>query len=217
MARRAALFDLDRTLVSVNTAALYVRWQVRTGEARKRDFAKTLYWLGQYTLGVIDAETIIRDAARGMEGRDVAAFERRLREWVDAEVVPHVSEAARREVALRTQAGDLCAVLTSSTTYSAVPLAENVGIAHVLATRLDERDGRFTGRLLDPLCYGEGKVAIAERWAREQDVDLRASVFYTDSISDRPMLERVGEPVVINPDPRLRLLAWRKGWRVESW
>ena len=217
MARRAALFDLDKTLVRVNTAALYVRWQVRNGEARRRDFAKTLYWLGQYTLGVIDAETIVRQAARAMRGRAVDEFESKLRAWVDDEVMQHVSLSARREVERRRAAGDLCAVLTSSTTYSAVPLAEKLGIEDVLANQLEEHAGIFTGEIVNPLCYGAGKVAVAEQWARERDVDLANSVFFTDSISDRPMLERVGEPVAINPDPRLRLLAWRRGWRVERW
>ncbi len=217
MTRRAALFDMDRTLVRVNTAALYVRWQVRTGEARRRDLAKTLFWLGQYTLGVIDVDVIAREAARGVRGRDVADFAARLDAWVREEVLPHVAPAAVREVTRRREQGDLCAVLTSSTTFSAGPVAAHVGIDEVLATRLEEEAGRFTGRVVDPICYGAGKVALAETWANEHDVDLGESAFYTDSISDLPMLERVKEPVVINPDPRLRLLAWRRGWRVEKW
>ncbi len=101
-----------------------------------------------------------------------------------------------------------------------IHIAKQNGLRHLscmLATRLEEEAGRFTGRVVDPICYGAGKVALAETWANEHDVDLGESAFYTDSISDLPMLERVKEPVVINPDPRLRLLAWRRGWRVEKW
>lgn len=217
MARHAALFDLDRTLVHVNTAALYVRWQVRTGEEPRRELARTLFWLAQYTLGVVDAESLARRAARGLSGRNEADFQVRLAAWVREEVLPHVTTAARREVTRRHARGDLCAVLTSSTRYAAEPVASQLGIQDVLATKLEVRDGRFTGRVVDPMCYGAGKVAVAEAWALERNVDLAHSAFYTDSISDRPMLERVIEPVAINPDPRLRVLAWRRGWRVESW
>ena len=73
-----------------------------------------------------------------------------------------------------------------------------------------------TGRCVD-LCYGPHKVRFAERWAEEHGVDLAHSAFYTDSVSDLPMLQRVGEARVINPDPRLRVLARRHGWRVETW
>jgi phosphoserine phosphatase len=65
------------------------------------------------------------------------------------------------------------------------------------------------------VCYGQGKVVWAERFAAEHDVDLAASYFYTDSISDLPLLERVGHPVVVNPDLRLRRLARKRGWPLE--
>jgi phosphoserine phosphatase len=68
-----------------------------------------------------------------------------------------------------------------------------------------------------PLCFGAGKVVHASAWARDHGVDLSASAFYTDSVSDLPMLERVGEPRVINPDLRLRRVARRRGWPIESW
>jgi phosphoserine phosphatase len=66
-----------------------------------------------------------------------------------------------------------------------------------------------------PVCYGQGKVVWAERFAAEWDVDLAASYFYTDSISDLPLLERVGHPIAVNPDTRLRRLARARRWPVE--
>ncbi|MEO5728482.1 MAG: haloacid dehalogenase-like hydrolase, partial [Byssovorax sp.] len=77
--------------------------------------------------------------------------------------------------------------------------------------------GIFTGRAEAPLCLGEGKVVRAERLARALGFRLEDAIFYTDSISDLPLMERVAEPVAINPDPRLRRLAERRGWRIERW
>lgn len=216
-AARAALFDMDRTLVRVNTAPLYVRWQFTRGEATRVDVARTLWWVAQYTFGVIDAETIAARAALAMRGRDEASFRKAVRDWVHEQVLPHVGPAARAEVERRRAEGYECAILTSSTIYAAEPVAEALGIEHVIASRLEVVNGSFTGYHLAPLCYGRGKVLAAERWAAARGIDLARSLFYSDSISDLPMLERVGDPVVVNPDPRLWWTARRRGWRVERW
>jgi HAD superfamily hydrolase (TIGR01490 family) len=215
--RRAAFFDMDKTLLTVNTARLYVAHQWHQGKARRRDVAMVSWWLLRYALGVLDAETVARQLARPWAGVDEAAVRDETRAWVERAVLPTLSAAGLREVEARRRAGDLCVLLTSSTVYAATPVADAVGIAHVLASRLGVREGRFTGEIELPFCYREGKVAVAERWAAAHDVSLDASSFFTDSISDLPMLLRVGEPVVVNPDLRLGLEARRRGWPVQHW
>ena len=97
------------------------------------------------------------------------------------------------------------------------PLAELLGVPDLLCTELEVVDGRLTGRHIAPACAGAGKVVYAERYAAEHGVDLGRSYFYTDSYSDLPMLERVGCPRVVNPDPRLRRRARARGWEIERW
>ena len=99
----------------------------------------------------------------------------------------------------------------------AEPLAATLGLDAVLCSRLEVEAGRFTGRIVEPLCFGRGKVSWAERWAASLGVDLAASAFYTDSFNDLPMLERVGHPVAVNPDLRLARHARRRGWRISLW
>ena len=97
-------------------------------------------------------------------------------------------------------------------------LAEHFGIEHVLASALvEDAQGNFTGEPVRPLPYGPGKVLVARAWALAHDVDLEASAFFTDSVSDLPLLEAVAEPVAVNPDPRLWWAATRRGWRVVYW
>jgi len=76
--------------------------------------------------------------------------------------------------------------------------------------------GKLTGRVRT-LAYGEGKARAVGAWAAERGVALSDCVFYSDSMSDRPLLDLVGEPVAVNPDPRLAAHALRQGWRVEDW
>jgi len=71
--------------------------------------------------------------------------------------------------------------------------------------------------VVKPMCYGAGKVARAERLARERGFSLSDATFYSDSITDLPLLERAGEAVVVNPDGRLRRVARRRGWSVLRW
>jgi phosphoserine phosphatase len=78
-------------------------------------------------------------------------------------------------------------------------------------------DGAFTGRLVEPLCYGVGKLARARELAARVGFDLDEATFYSDSYTDLPLLEAVRTPVAVNPDPRLARLARRRGWRVERW
>ena len=79
------------------------------------------------------------------------------------------------------------------------------------------RDGELTGSFNRPLCYGEGKLERARALVRSLDARFEQTAFYTDSITDLPLLEAVGHPVVVNPDARLRRVAKRRGWLIEDW
>ena len=213
---KAAFFDMDRTLVRVNTGRLYVRWRFERGEASLRDAARYTLWIAQYTLGVIDPTSVTRRAVRTLEGVREDDFRREVGQFFEEKVVPHISRDARRAVERYREEGYRLVILSASTPYATEPLAEELCIDHVLCSELAVHDGVFTGTCAS-LCYGHGKVRAAEAWAEAHDVDLAASVFFSDSTSDLPMLERVGKPVCINPDPRLRLQAWRRRWPIQTW
>lgn len=214
---RVALFDMDRTLVEVDTATLYVRYQRRIGEVGILGVARVAYWMLQYTLGILDAEAVAAAVALGYRGRSEAAMLARCREWFQSDVLPHVTGAARAAVERHRREGHVTAIVTGATRYAAEPLAELLGIEHVLCTRLAVSDGAFTGEVLRPMAYGAGKVTLVEELGARVGFSLEEAAFYTDSITDRPLLERVGHPVVVNPDGRLRALARERGWPVESW
>ena len=97
---------------------------------------------------------------------------------------------------------------------SLAPLARRLGIEHMLYTRLEVEDGRFTGRVVEPICFEEGKIYWIREFIEEHGVDLAKSFFYTDSVTDMPLLDMVGHPVVVNPDPLLYRRALRRRWPV---
>lgn len=215
---RAALFDMDRTLVRRQTASLYVRYQRDIGEASLLDMARVAYWVAQYTLGVIDVESIAMRSLAPLAGTAEQTLIDRCDGWFDRYVREHVTDAGRHAVAYHQARGDVVAIVTGATPYAARPLARMLGIEHVLASELERDDARnFTGRPERPLCFGAGKITRALALAERLGFALEDAVFYSDSYTDLPLLSHVAEPVVVNPDARLRREARRRGWRVERW
>lgn len=114
--------------------------------------------------------------------------------------------------------GDLLVLLTASSSYLAELAVRDLKLDAALANRFEvDAHGLHTGRSLGALCFGVGKLTHARTFADAHQVALKDCTFYTDSFSDVPVLEAVGTPVMIAPDPMLRRLARRRGWRIEEW
>jgi HAD superfamily hydrolase (TIGR01490 family) len=215
----AALFDMDRTLLRRETGSLWMKYQRDIGEASLFDMARVTYWVAQYRLGIAKVEEIAERVTRTLEGRSEAQFIAQCEDWFDRYVEKHISDEGRRAVEDHRKKDHVIAIVTGATPYAARPLARRLGIEHVIASELevDDRTKCFTGRPRKPLCYGHGKVSLSTVLGEKLGFALDEATFYTDSVTDLPLLERVKVPVVINPDPRLRRVARRRGWRVETW
>jgi HAD superfamily hydrolase (TIGR01490 family) len=207
----AAFFDMDRTLITVNSARLWVGYLWRQGELSKRDLLRSAAGLLGYRLAIVDMEKLARAAVERLQGEHEGEMRRRVRQWYDAEIRHTVREQMLDVVEDHRRRGHRLVLLTASSPYIAEPLAGDLDLDHVISSRFEVDEGRFTGRLIEPLCYADGKVHLSERWAAERSVDLDKSWFYSDSFTDVPMLERVGNPVVVDPDARLQRWARREG------
>jgi HAD superfamily hydrolase (TIGR01490 family) len=215
---RAALFDMDRTLIRCDTASLFVRYQRDVGEATAGQQLRVAWWLLQYTFGIIDAEGVAERALADFRGREERWMAHACRDWYRRYVKAHIAEAGRQAVARHRARGDVLAIVTGATRYAAEPLAEELGIDHVVCTQLDVSSaGRFTGRVRKPMCYGAGKIVRAHEIAERFGFTLPEATFYSDSITDLPLLQAVGHPVVVNPDARLLRAARQRGWPIERW
>jgi len=209
---------MDRTLIRRDSATLYTRYRRDIGEASWRDSLQVAWWLLQYTLGVVDAERIAEQALRSFRGKREAWMIESCETWFSDYVLEHVCAAGRDAVRRHREAGEVIAIVTGATPYAARPLARELGIDHVVCTELEvDGDGCFTGRVNPPLCYGAGKITRLGSIAERERFTLEDATFYSDSITDLPLLERVKTPIVVNPDARLRRVAQQRGWRIERW
>lgn len=209
-----AFFDMDETLLHVNSANLWVKHLWRSGEISRLDLVKTFGWLVGYKLALVDVRKLAEDAVARLEGESEDDMRRRVLNWYEEQVRPHIIDAMVERVEDHREQGHRTVLLTASSPYVAEPCARDVGIDDFRSTRFEVHGGRFTGRLDGPMCYGDGKVAIAKEYAASHGYDFENSWFYSDSYTDLPMLEHVDNPVATNPDPRLLRHARRTGMQV---
>lgn len=216
---KIALFDMDKTLVRKDTAGLYIRYEYDIGRASIWRVARVFGWRMRYTLGWLPAEQIAQRVLGWYTGRDVTELRRENKQWARQYVFPHIGEMARSTVRQHQEAGDFVMMVTAQTRYAAEPVMEELGIEHLVASELEVQDGKISGRISWPLCYGPGKVERARDYLREYlgTDDLSGATVYTDSITDEPLLLAAGVPIAVNPDPRLLALAIEKGWTIQRW
>lgn len=214
---RAAFFDLDWTLVRADTASVYTQYRRGRGELGPSRTLRVAWWGLLHAVGLMDAHAATERGYADLRGRTEASLFEHSAGWFQSGVAGLISRAARATVQAHQARGEHVAIITAQTPYIAAPFARELGIERLISTTLEVREGRLTGKVQKPVSYGQGKVVLAEREARERGFSLDDATFYSDSVSDLPLLQRVGTPVAINPDRRLLRAARREGWRVETW
>jgi putative phosphoserine phosphatase/1-acylglycerol-3-phosphate O-acyltransferase len=210
--RIGAFFDLDRTLIAGFSALDFFRDGWRSGWVSPADVATAVITATRFQMGQTSFSGLVAGTAGLLRGRaevDLTAMgERLFRE----RLAPAIYPESRALVEAHRRKGHTMAIVSAATPYQIEPLARSLGVEHVLCTKLQVRAGRFTGGLVRPLCYGEGKAEAVRRLARRHRIDLSQSYFYTDSDEDLPLLEIVGRPRPTNPNRRLRQIAASRGW-----
>jgi len=218
--RRAAFFDVDKTLLPGSSLYLFARGLYRRGFYDLRDIAAFAF--GQLVFRLTGAE-----GRRGMEAareQALAFIEGRRRDDlvqighdIVVEVIgPRIYPGMRRVIDDHHARGDRTYLVTAAPRELAEGIATYLGMDGALGTEAELVDGTYTGRLLGPVLHGPAKLDAVVRLANEQGFDLRTSSAYSDSVNDRPLLEGVGRPVAVNPDRYLRDLAAERGWPVQD-
>lgn len=210
----AAFFDMDHTIVLGNTGRMYAESLRDRGEIDWRHMVRMSSIMLRYRLSVVDMNEVMRSVVSRLQGTPVEELRDRCVALFDERIRPKVSAAAVEAIEGHRRLGHRVVLLTAQTTFMAEPLCRHLRIEDSLCTRLEVEEGRLTGSIVGPACYGDGKRHWAARYADEHGVDLDRSYFYTDSYSDLPMLEAVAYRRVVNPDARLRLHATLRRWPV---
>lgn len=213
----AAFFDVDHTLIACNSARKWVEHLWRNDQISIAAALRSVWWLVKYRMSILDYEQVTADVVSEYAGRTVESLVEEIGAWFHADIEPEICVEGIERIAWHRARGHTLVLLTSGTFFSVAPLQAILDVPHLVCTRLEIVDGELTGKHVAPSCFGPGKLKAAIAFAEQHGVDLDASYFYTDSYSDLPMLERVGHPRVVNPDPRLRRYAEQHDWPFEIW
>jgi HAD superfamily hydrolase (TIGR01490 family) len=215
---RIAFFDLDKTLISRNSASLWIRYEFEAGRITTRQALQAVVWVIRYNLGAADMAEPIRRSIEALAGQPEDEIRDRTQRFHANLIRPLYRPGARRALEQHRAAGHRLVLLTSASNYLAEQVCGDLELDDYVCNRLEvDGRGRYTGRPIEPLCFGPGKVVLAERYAAAQGSSVNTCAFYSDSLSDLPMLEAAAQPMVVHPDVRLRRLARKRGWRILDW
>ncbi|HEX7374149.1 MAG TPA: HAD-IB family hydrolase [Steroidobacteraceae bacterium] len=210
--RVAALFDFDGTIVAGYSVFAFLQEKFRRGAMSRDELIETAQSILRYGLGQIDYAQLMGEGARHARGVPEQEYERIGEALFEKHLARRIYPQARQIIEAHRRRGHALAIVTSATRYQVEPTARELGIDTVLSSRYRVRRSKFTGEIVAPLCFGEGKVQAAELFARRAGLDLARSYFYSDSDDDLPLLERVGAPRALNPTTRLGTIALERGW-----
>ena len=213
----AAFFDMDKTLVTENGAKLWMLREYRLGHLGKGHLVRGTFHLLLYHFGIVNIDHAMRKAIATLKGLTEDEVRQATEEWFAEDMVPHAAPGAQAAVDGHREKGHRTVLHTSSSPYASKCAVDYFGLDDFLCSTFEVVDDRLTGDFVPPLCYGEGKVLYANEYAEREGVDLSASYFYTDSLTDLPMLLAVGHPMIVQPDPRLRREADRRGGPILDW
>lgn len=212
-----ALFDLDNTLLAGDSDYL---WGVFLGEIGVVDpevYAReNERFYREYKEGRLDIMEFLHFALRPLKEHSLeqllqwrAGF---LREKIDPIILP----AARRLVDSHRRRGDRLVIITATNAFVTAPIAERLGVPHLIATEPERLQDCYTGEVSGLPCFREGKVERLHVWLKKQGENLEGSTCYSDSHNDLPLLSLVEYPVAVDPDPQLQQHAHRHGWPIIS-
>jgi putative phosphoserine phosphatase/1-acylglycerol-3-phosphate O-acyltransferase len=212
--RPICFFDMDRTLIATNSGVSFVRYSLRRGKTTRWIALKSMLDYIRYRYDLLDMNKAYRDSLKLLLGIREEELTQFCQEWFEEEVKNLIYPQAFDFVRQHRAGGETVVIISNAITYTVQPLARYLGINHILGTRLEVCKGLFTGNYIEPLCFRDGKIYWAEKLIRELGGEFSASTFYSDSITDLPLLERVGNPRIVNPDSRLQVLAKKRGWPI---
>ena len=213
-----AYFDLDKTFIDGSSGTAWLRAEFSRGSLGWWDAFLGVIWLTLYHVLGVHVGNPMRVAVKKLAGRSGQDLDKTAEEVYLTAVKGRARKGALEVLAKHRAAGDQVFLLSSSLNLIVDRVAQEHGFDGAISTELltDER-GILTGLLVEPLCFGEGKVERARSHLESLGLDLGDCVFYSDSLSDLPLLQEAGRGVAVNPDVRLARKAAEVGLPVADW
>jgi HAD superfamily hydrolase (TIGR01490 family) len=214
-----ALFDLDHTLLPIDSDHAWGEFTIAIGWRDAAEFKRANdAFYDQYKAGTLDPNAYLRFATEAIRiqgaTHSIAAHVQYMRTVIEKSIQKSALDLLERHRA----AGDTLVLVTATNEFVTAPIAKRLGFENLIAVELEKgADNWYTGASRGTLSFREGKVTRVAQWLAAQGKtwdDVAHSTFYSDSMNDLPLLEKVHTPVATNPDDKLRALATQRGWKI---
>ncbi len=213
-----ALFDLDYTLLTVDSDHAWGEFLVEEGVVDRAEYGRRndFFW-SQYKAGTLDIREYLAFTLAPLIGKSTQELTPLHQRYMAIKIEPMIN--AKALALLDNHADDLCAIVTATNTFITAPIAARFGVAHLIGCDVEMIDGRYTGRSNGEPSFREGKVTRVNQWLAKMHKklpDFDRSYFYSDSHNDLALMQVVSHPVAVNPDDVLRTHAENHGWPIIS-
>ena len=216
--RVLAIFDLDKTIIDTSASLAYRRPMAERGLLNTGEVLKMMAMLGNYmftTHSEDSLESTKEALTRIIKDRESEPLRQVAQDALQEVITPFIYAEARELIEWHREQGHSIAIVTASASIMVQPIAKELGVDHLFATELEEKDGRFTGAVTH-FNKGHAKVERILKLVAEHGYDLDESYAYSDAATDIPMLELVGNPVAVNPDRPLKKRATEESWPIKQ-
>ncbi len=212
-----AIFDLDNTLLAGDSDYLWGRFLVEQNLVDGEFYAReNLRFLHEYEAGTLDILEFLAFSLKPLAEMAPERLSGLHRQFMAEKIQPIILPKALALLDKHREAGDTLLIITATNSFVTRPIANELGIEHLVATEPERIDDRYTGRVAGIPSFREGKVTRLTEWLHKHGENLAGSGFYSDSHNDLPLLEMVQHPVAVDPDNTLRDHAGACGWPIIS-
>jgi HAD superfamily hydrolase (TIGR01490 family) len=215
-----ALFDLDNTLLAGDSDFQWAQFLIEQRVLDREVYeAQNVEFYEQYKSGTLDIHEFLDFQLKPLSRHPRGQLDAWHGEFMKERILPLITPEARKLINKHMLGRDLCVIITATNRFVTAPIAQELGISNLIATEAEQRDGEYTGRVSGLPCFREGKIARLESWLDEHNLtwlSFLESWFYSDSLNDLPLLNKVTHPVAVDPDATLKAHAEKKGWPIIS-
>ena len=215
-----ALFDLDNTLLAGDSDFQWAQFLIEQRVLDREVYeAQNVEFYEQYKSGTLDIHEFLDFQLKPLSRHPRSQLDAWHSEFMKERILPLITPDARELINKHMLGRDLCIIITATNRFVTAPIARELGITNLIATDAEQRDGQYTGRVSGLPCFREGKITRLESWLDEHNLtwlSFQESWFYSDSLNDLPLLNKVTHPVAVDPDATLKAHAEKKGWPIIS-
>lgn len=213
-----AIFDLDNTLLSGDSDYAWGEFLVQKDLVdRKYHARRNAEHFEDYKAGKLNIDDFIEFQLEPLKTIPRVVLEETRAEFLQEVIRPMITESALSLVQSHREQEHTLMIITATNQFITQPIAAEFGIELLIATEVEESNGRFTGKTVGTPSFREGKVHRLKNWLKNRHENLHNSWFYSDSHNDLPLLYLVDNPVALNPDPLLKKEATLRRWKIIQW